>query len=238
MVSPDRRKGFGKTGDLAGRGFKERRREMMQSVKGRREVLTELKDIVAPAHTALVVWDVQNALFDRIFNREAFLKNTKRLIETARTRQIPIVYSRITPLPREYESPFRTYMFMKRLGVDDPEKLPQFMTPGTREAEIQEEIAPRGGDFVFDKHTTSIFIGTHFERMMRQRGVKAVLFAGISSEIGIASSARDSANRGFYTVVVGDCVSSQDRVAHDMTLKILERLCIVSESEAIIKAWK
>ena len=204
----------------------------------RLEILTQLKDIVAPAHTALLVWDVQNALFDRIFNQEDFLKNTKRLIELARSRQIPIVYSKITPLPREYESPFRTYMFMKRLGMDDPEKLPQFMTPGTHEAEIQEEIAPRDGDFVFDKHTTSIFIGTHFEMMMRQRGVETILFAGISTEIGIASSARDSANRGFYTVVVGDCVSSSDREAHNMTLKILKRLCIVSESEALIKAWE
>ena len=206
--------------------------------RGRLKVLTRLKDIVAQGRTALLIWDVQNALFDRIFNREAFLKNTKRLIEAARARQIPIIYSKITPLPREYESPFRTYMFMKRLGVDDPEKLPQFMTPGTREAEIQEEIAPRDGDFVFKKHTASIFIGTHFEMMMRQRGVETILFSGISTEIGIASSARDSANRGFYTVVVGDCVSSSDREAHDMTLKILKRLCIVSESEVLIRAWE
>jgi len=124
------------------------------------------------------------------------------------------------------------------LGVDDPEKLPRFMTPGTREAEIQEKIAPRDGDFIFEKHTASIFIGTHFERMMRQRGVKTILLVGISTEIGIASSARDSANRGFYTVVVGDCVSSSDREVHDLTLKILERVCIVSDSEALIRAWE
>jgi len=171
-------------------------------------ILTVFKDIVAPAHTALVVWDVQNMLVDRSFNQEIFLKNTKRLIDKARSHQIPIIYTKITPLPREYESPFRIYMMMKRVGVDDPDKLPQFMVPGTPEAE-----------------------------MMHNYGIKTIVYTGISTEIGIASSARDSANRGFYTVVVGDCVSSSDQEAHEMTLKILERVCIISQSEALIKTW-
>ncbi len=201
------------------------------------KVLTGLKEIVDPVQTALVVWDVQNMLFDRIFDQEAFLKNSKHLIDKARSHQIPIIYTKITPLPREYESPFRIYMTMKRFGVDDPDKLPQFMVPGTPGAEIQKDIFPQDGDIVLDKHTTSIFIGTHFEQMMHQYGIRTILYTGISTEIGIASSARDSSNRGFYTVVVGDCVSSSDQEAHDMTLKLLERVCIVSQSEALIKAW-
>ena len=99
------------------------------------KVFTKLKEIVDPIHTALLVWDVQNALFDRIFNQDTFLKKIKLLIEKARSHQIPILYARIKPLPMEYESPFRKYMFMKRLGIDDPEKLPQFIVPGTPPAE-------------------------------------------------------------------------------------------------------
>jgi nicotinamidase-related amidase len=201
------------------------------------KIFTGLKDIIDPVHTALVVWDVQNMLVDRSFNQETFLKNTKRLIDKARSHQIPVIYTKITPLPREYESPFRLYMMMKRVGVDDPDKLPQFMVPGTPEAEIQKDLFPQDGDIVLDKHTPSIFIGTHFEPMMHNYGIKTIVYTGISTEIGIASSARDSANRGFYTVVVGDCVSSSDQEAHEMTLKILERVCIISQSEALIKTW-
>lgn len=205
--------------------------------QGRTKIMTRMEEIVDPAHTALLVWDVQNALFDRIFNQEAFLMKMIGLIENARSHQVPIVYAKITPLPREYESAFRTYMTMKRMGVDDPDKLPQLIVPGTPNAEIQKDIVPLDDDIVFNKHTTSIFIGTHFERMMVQRGIRTILFTGISTEIGIASSARDSANRDFYTIVVGDCVSSQDQEAHEMTLKLLERVCIVSNSESLIKAW-
>ena len=34
-----------------------------------------LREIVEPEHTTLVVWDVQNGLVDRIFNREEFMTN-------------------------------------------------------------------------------------------------------------------------------------------------------------------
>ncbi len=33
-------------------------------------------------------------------------------------------------------------MFMKRFKIKDPEKLPQFLVPGTPEAEIPNEISP------------------------------------------------------------------------------------------------
>jgi nicotinamidase-related amidase len=199
---------------------------------------TRLKDIVDPSHTVLVVWDVQNLLVERIFNREAFLKDSKSLLDKTRKSQIPVIYTKITPLPREYESPFRTYMFMKRFGVDDPEKVPQFLIPGTPEAQIHQEIFPQKGDLVLEKHTASIFIGTHFEQMMRVKEIQTIVFTGISTEMGIASSARDSANRGFYTIVVEDCVSSPDKEMHEYALKILKRICIVSSSEDLMKIWE
>ena len=129
-------------------------------------------------------------------------------------------------------------MFMKRFGVDDPEKVPQFLIPGTPEAEIHQEIFPQKGDLVLDKHTASIFIGTHFEQMMRVKGIQTLIFTGITTEIGIASSARDSANRGFYTIVVEDCVSSPDKEMHECALKILKRVCIVSSSQDLMKVWE
>ncbi len=213
-----------------------RRRDM--SNKTIPTIHTRLKDIVDPSHTALVVWDVQNLLVERIFNREAFLNNSKSLLDKTRKSQIPIIYTKIIPLPREYESPFRTYMFMKRFGVDDPEKVPRFLIPGTPEAEIHREIFPERGEMVLDKHTASIFIGTHFEQMMRVKGIQTIIFTGITTEIGIASSARDSANRGFYTIVVEDCVSSPDQEMHEYALKILKRVCIVSSSQDLMKFWE
>ncbi|MBW2062694.1 MAG: cysteine hydrolase [Deltaproteobacteria bacterium] len=204
----------------------------------KRRIYTELKEILDPDHTALVVWDVQNGLVGRIFNQEEFLKNLKGLIKAARESNIPVVYSKITPLPKEFESPPRTLMMMRRFGIDDPDKVPTFMPPGSPESEIHTEVQPLEGEAVIPKHTASFFIGTHFENMMRNRGIETILFTGIATEMGVASSARDSINRGFYTAVVSDCVSSMDKEMHESALKILGRICIVVSSEELMGIWK
>jgi len=201
------------------------------------KIYTKLEEIIDPAHSVLVMWDVQNALVDRIFNRDGFLESTKKFLNGARQKGVPIVYSKIVPLPREYEAPSRMYMMMKRFGLDDPLKIPRFLEPGTPEAEIHSDLKPRKGEPVLDKHTASIFVGTHFERMMLNRGIKTIIFSGISTEMGIASSARDAINRGFYTVVVSDCVSTMDQTIHEAALNILSRVCIVTSSEKIRRSW-
>ena len=73
--------------------------------------------------------------------------------------------------------------------------------------------------------------------MLRNRGINTILFTGISTEMGIDSSARDSANRGFYTIVIEDCVSSPDKDMHESALRTLKSVCRVMPSIEIIKAW-
>ena len=198
-------------------------------------IYEDLKEIADPGHTCLIVWDVQNGLVDRIFNKEEFIGNLKRLVETMRNK-MPIVYTLITPLPREFQSSWGIFNMMRRYNVKHPDKLPNFMLPGSREREIPEAVKPAQGDLLLDKATASIFIGTNFELMMKNRRITTLLFTGIATELGIESSARDASNRGFYPVVVSDCVSSMDREAHERSLKILERVAIVKNSTEIIES--
>jgi len=197
-----------------------------------------LKEIVASEHTALVVWDVQNALVNNIYNKKEFLINLKAVISTAREKEISIIYTKITPLSADYNSSWSIYMMMKRYGVNDPAKLPEFLKPGTADAQIPAEVVPSDNDLVINKHTASVFIGTHVEYMLRNKGIDAIVFTGISTEFGIASSARDASNRGFYPVVIEDCVSSRDKELHDASLKVLSGQCIVVPCADVIKEWK
>ena len=70
------------------------------------------KEIVDPEHTALVLWDCQDGLVDRIFDRGDFLENLKALVAAARSLKIPIVFTRITPLPAGYQSAYGIYQAM------------------------------------------------------------------------------------------------------------------------------
>ncbi len=202
------------------------------------ELYRKLKEIVDPKHTALVAWDVQNALVNSAFNKDAFLNNLEIFMDTARKNNIPIIYSKILRLPIKFESSWRIYMLMKRLGVDDPTNLPEFMQPGSLDAEIHSQLIPKEDDFIIERDTGSIFMSTHFEYMMRNRGINTILFTGIATEIGIDSSARDCSNRGFYTIVVQDCVSSSDKEMHESALKTLARVCLVISSKEILRKWK
>jgi len=204
---------------------------------GKVTIFENLKEMVNPEYTALVLWDCQNGLVDNIFNREEYLANLKALLAAARRRKIPVIYTKITPLPPGYQSGWSIYQGMKRFNVDDPSKIPIFMKPGSPEAEINAIVAQAEGDVVLNKHTANIFFGTNFEQLMRFRGIQTILFTGIATEYGVEHSAREAAIRGFYTVVVSDCVSSSDKTAHEMALKIIPRMCLVLPSKDIMKEW-
>ena len=71
--------------------------------------------------------------------------------------------------------------------------------------------------------------------MMQSRRINTLIFTGIATEIGIESSARDAANRGFYPVVVEDCVSSMDKDAHERSVKTMAKLFIVEKAAYILE---
>jgi nicotinamidase-related amidase len=183
-----------------------------------------LKEIRNPEKTALVIWDVQNALVDRIFNKMEFLSNVNELIAAARKRGIPIFFSKITPLPEQFESPPRRVLLKKR-------------SFGTSPNALELTISPAENDIVIPKNTASIFIGTNFELMMRNAGVDTLIFAGISTEMGIESSGREALNRGFFAIIAKEAVSSPNKEAHERSLKNMEIVLIVLDNNEIMNLW-
>src|SRR5512136_278042 len=192
-----------------------------------------LKEILDPKHSCLVVWDVQNGLVNRIFNKEQFLSSLKPILETLRGK-MPVFYTLITPLPRTFASSWYLYSMMRRFNVDDVNKLPSFMASGSQERMIPAAVEPKSGDVVLEKSFASIFLGTNFEFMLRNRSITTIIFTGIATEMGIESSVRDASNRGFYPVVVSDCVSSADRESHERSLATLAKVLIVETSGNVV----
>ena len=204
---------------------------------GKLTIFESPKEIINPEHTALVLWDCQTGLTNNIYNREEYIANLKALLAAARHQKIPVIYTKITPLPSGYQSAWNVYQSMRRFNVDNPSKIPVFIKPSSPEAEINAEVSPVEGDIVLNKHTANIFFGTSFEHLMRFHGVQTILFTGIATEYGVEHSAREAGIRGFYPVVVSDCVSSSDKTAHEMALKIMARICLVFPSKDIMQEW-
>ena len=196
---------------------------------GDKIVYNTIEEILDPSHTALVVWDVQHASAKIIFNKEEFSRNLNSIVELARKSNIPIFFTSIQMLPKRFESPSIIYTLGK-LGFD--RLLEQFTTE-----DMDFTIKPKQNEIVINKHTASIFIDTGFERMLRNAGIITVVFTGIATEFGIESSARDAFNRGFYSVVVSDCVSSPYKDGHDRSLENMKNLITIINSNERENVW-
>jgi nicotinamidase-related amidase len=201
------------------------------------KLYTELPDIIAPEHSMLVVWDMQNMLVNRVFNKNEMLNSVGALLQTARKIQIPVVYTKIIPLPLRFQAPAAIVQQMKRTGIKDVRQLRSSLGDDPKALEIAEAIAPLPEDIVLNKNTASIFLGTNFDYIARYGGVETLIFTGISTEWGVESSAREALNRGYYVVVVSDGVSSANRDAHERSLMNLRGLCEVVSHSEILKVW-
>ncbi|MCL4511699.1 MAG: cysteine hydrolase [Bacteroidetes bacterium] len=191
------------------------------------ENIQEITEIINPKKSALVIWDVQKMLVNNIFNREEFLTNTKFLIAAAREKGVPIFFTKITPLPEQFESPAKKFFMKNR-----PRGF-AFTPDG-----LDLAITPKEEDVVLNKNTASIFVGTNFELVMRNAGLSTVIFSGISTEIGVESSARDALNRGFFPVIVTDAVSSSNQDAHTRSLQNLKNMMVLLSANDLISLWK
>ncbi len=186
-------------------------------------MLSQIRDYLSPTRTALIVWDVQEALIASIFDKEDFLRKASQLIDGARMKEISIFYTKITPLPEKFESKARSVMWRGR-GRFEP-------------GDIVKEIYPKEGDIVLNKNTASIFVGTNFEYMARNASFSSLVFTGIATEMGVESSARHALNLGFLPVIAKEAVSSSDKDAHLRSLANLGKLMPVLSNEEILNAW-
>ena len=186
-------------------------------------MLSQVREYLSPARTALIMWDVQEALVASIFNKEDFLRKTSQLVNVARVNGISVFYTKITPLPEKFESKARSVMWKGR-GRFEP-------------GDIVKEIYPREGEIVLNKNTASIFVGTNFEYMARNASFSSLVFTGIATEMGVESSARHALNLGFLPVIAKEAVSSSDKDAHLRSLANMGKLMPVLSNEEILNAW-
>jgi|SRR5919112_3292845 nicotinamidase-related amidase len=201
----------------------------MQDIDGK-TIYSNVFEIVDPAHTALVVWDVQKMLVDSIFNKEEFMKNINFLIYAARKSKITVFYTSIEMLPTKYESSARLYTYNKLFA-----RMQQSSISEKRDLSLA--VNRKEDEILITKHTASIFIGTDFERITRNAGITTIIFSGISTELGIESSARDALNRDFYPVIVSDAVSSSDKDTHTRSLQNMEGFLTVISINDLANIW-
>ncbi len=110
-------------------------------------------------------------------------------------------------------------------------------TPPPDFAEIVPELAPRPGDVVITKRQWGAFYGTELDLQLRRRGIETILLAGIATNVGVESTARDAFERGYEQVFVEDAMSARDADEHRHTVeRIFPRIGRVRSTAEVLAA--
>jgi nicotinamidase-related amidase len=177
--------------------------------------------------TALVLIDLQNGIVGRAtepYSAAEVMRKGKRLAEAFRTRGAAVVYVRVD---------MGNFL---RLPVDEPVRAPNAAAPPAEASEIAEGAGLGGGDLLITKRHWGAFAGTELEQKLRARGVETVVLGGISTNMGVESTARQGTGLGFAFVVVEDaCASSMGTEAHRFAMeRIFPRLARVRKTDEVV----
>ena len=106
-------------------------------------------------------------------------------------------------------------------------------------AEIVPELAPQPSDVIITKRQWGAFYGTELDLQLRRRGVDTIVLCGISTSIGVESTARDAYERGYNQIFVEDAMAARDLEEHRHTVRSLfPRIGRVRTTEEVLAAIK
>ena len=190
---------------------------------------------IDPAHAALLFVDVQNynarpdggeyagmsaaeldaryGYFFRVM-RETALPNMQRLQSACRHAGIEVMYTVIEALTRDGRDLSLDY---KISGL--------FVPRGSPDAMVLEAIAPAEDEIVLPKTSSSVFISTNIDYVLRNLGVRSLMIAGVLTDQCIDSAVRDACDLGYLVTVPIDACATLSAERHEWALRNNQGYC-------------
>ncbi len=106
-------------------------------------------------------------------------------------------------------------------------------------AEFIEEAKPSENDIVITKRQWGAFYGTELDLQLRRRHIDTIVLCGISTNIGVETTAREAYQHGYNLVLVEDAMSAMSKEEHDASVKfIFPRIGLVRSTEQALAMLK
>jgi nicotinamidase-related amidase len=205
-----------------------------------------------PAHTALLIIDVQNTYLERL--DRAPLPPEEQQRYDAWTPFHERMHSIVIPRTQELLGAFRKAglecMFARiacRTKNGRDRSLSQKM-PGWNNlllpkeelpSQIIPELAPINDEIVMIKTTDSALTGTNLRLTLTNLGIKTVICCGIFTDQCVSSTVRSLADESFNVVVVEDCCAAGSNELHLKELEIINMIyCHVMSARDLLDLMK
>ena len=88
-------------------------------------------------------------------------------------------------------------------------------------ADFMDEITPMGSDIVITKRQWGAFYGTELDLQLRRRGINTIVLCGISTNIGVETTAREAYQHGYNQVFATDAMAAMTEEEHNAALKFI-----------------
>jgi ureidoacrylate peracid hydrolase len=205
---------------------------------------------------ALVVVDMQNAfcskggMFDAMGNLDEakvkrVIEKDKKVIQAFRNKGLKIVYLRMGYRPDMAdaggpESPNYWKEGSIAARREHPELKDKYLTVGSWDWDIIEELKPHEEDLIVNKNRFSAFPNTNFDIVLRTHNLKYLVFVGLFTNVCVESSIRDAFFHEYFPILVSDaCGNMGPDYTQDATIFTVSRVFgWVTTSKDLEKALK
>jgi ureidoacrylate peracid hydrolase len=199
---------------------------------------------IEPAHTALLFVDVQKynctwnggeyapldpaekeARYGYFFRtlRDRALPNMVALQQACRRARIEVMYTLIESMTCDGRDRSLDY---KISGFNVPK--------GSPDAKMVDELAPQADEMVFPKTSSSVFISTNIDYVLRNLGIRYLIIAGCLTDQCVDSAVRDACDLGYLVTVPTDACVTLSAERHDWSLRNNRGYCRQLTTEKLL----
>jgi ureidoacrylate peracid hydrolase len=105
-------------------------------------------------------------------------------------------------------------------------KISGFNVPrGSWDAKVIDAIAPQGDEIVIPKTSSSVFISTSIDYVLRNLEVRNLILCGVVTDQCVESAVRDACDLGYLVTLVPDACATYTQERHDNTLRAIKGYC-------------
>ena len=188
-----------------------------------------------PAQSALLFVDVQNFNANRKGGEYAGISETE--MEEKYGWFFNEFEGRVVPNMQALQAACRKagvevmYTNIESLTLDGRDrsldyKITGFHVPkGSWDGKVIDAVAPQGDEIVLPKTSSSVFISTHIDYILRNLGVRQLVIIGLVTDQCVESAIRDACDLGYLVTQVTDACLTYSQERHDGSLRAIKGYC-------------
>jgi nicotinamidase-related amidase len=188
--------------------------------------------VIDGSKTALVVIDLQKGIVARStlpYGTRTVIANAAKLADAFRKNSMPVFLVHVVASDADRLKPIADQQPWSARGQPPPKDF----------ADIIPELGPRENDVVIAKKQWGAFYGTELDLQLRRRGLHTIVLCGISTNIGVESTARFAYEYGYQQIFASDAMGANSAEEHNGALNyIFRRIGRVRTTEQILDALK